>query len=177
VVTCVARFHPVKDHPTLVRAFARVAKAIPDARLALVGGGDKAPLLNLVTELGIADRVVFPGVRRDIPAVYAASDLFAMSSKSEGTSVTLLEAMLSERPAVVTDVGGNPEIVDPGVTGLLTPRGDDAAMADALQTLLGDPVRRREMGARGRRRVLARFTQQQMHRQWLGLLQESVPRA
>ncbi len=177
VVTCVARFHPVKDHPTLVRAFARVAKTMPDARLALVGGGDKAPLLNLVTELGIADRVVFPGVRRDIPAVYAASDLFAMSSKSEGTSVTLLEAMLSERPAVVTDVGGNPEIVDPGVTGLLTPRGDDAAMADALQTLLGDPVRRREMGARGRRRVLARFTQQQMHRQWLGLLQESVPRA
>lgn len=177
VITCVARFHPVKDHPTLVRAFARVAKTMPDARLALVGGGDKAPLLSLVTELGIADRVVFPGVRRDIPAVYAASDLFAMSSKSEGTSVTLLEAMLSERPAVVTDVGGNPEIVDPGVTGLLTPRGDDAAMADALQTLLGDPARRREMGARGRRRVLARFTQQQMHRQWLGLLQESAPRA
>jgi len=174
VITCVARFHPVKDHPTLVRAFARVAAVVPEARLALVGGGDKAPLEALVAELGIADRVVFAGVRRDIPAVYAASDLFAMSSKSEGTSVTLLEAMLAERPAVVTDVGGNPEIVDPGVTGLLSPRGDDAAMAENLLTLLGDPERRKAMGARGRRRVLARFTQSQMHQRWLGLLHEAA---
>ncbi len=174
VITCVARFHPVKDHPTLVRAFAQVAAVRPEARLALVGGGDKAPLEALAAELGVADRVVFAGVRRDIPAVYAASDVFAMSSKSEGTSVTLLEAMLAERPAVVTDVGGNPEIVDPGVTGLLTPRGDHAAMAEQLLRLLADPDLRRTMGARGRRRVLARFTQQQMHQHWLGLLHEAA---
>jgi glycosyltransferase involved in cell wall biosynthesis len=176
VVTCVARFHPVKDHPTLVRAFADVARADEHATLLLVGGGDDAPLRALVGELGITDRVVFAGVRRDIPRVYAASDVFAMSSLSEGTSVTLLESMLMRRPSVVTDVGGNPEIVDRDVTGLLTPRGDHAAMGAALTRVLADPTRREAMGSRGRERVLARFTQRQMHDAWLGAFADAAAR-
>lgn len=100
---------------------------MPNARLVLVGGGDDAPLRALAAELGITDRVTFTGVRKDIPEIYAASDLFSMSSLSEGTSVTLLESMLSRRACVVTDVGGNPEIVDRGETGLLVPRGDARA--------------------------------------------------
>ena len=176
VVTCVARFHPVKDHPTLIRAFALAAAQDPGAVLLLVGGGDDAPLRALVGELGIAPRVVFAGVRRDIPRVYAASDVFAMSSLSEGTSVTLLESMLMRRASVVTDVGGNPEIVERGVTGLLTPRGDHAAMGEALRALLADPARREAMGARGRARVLARFTQAQMHEAWLGAFSDCARR-
>ncbi len=167
VVTCVARFHPVKDHPTLVKGFALAAKKVPEARLLLVGGGESGPLEALATELGVRDRVVFAGVRRDIPAVYAASDLFSMSSLSEGTSVTLLEAMLSKRAALVTDVGGNPEIVERDRTGVLTPRGDHEALGAAMTSLLNDPARRAAMGERGRARVLARFTQERMHQGWL----------
>lgn len=176
VVTCVARFHPVKDHPTLLRAFARAAPRDPKALLLLVGGGDDAKLRALAGELGVAPRVVFAGVRRDIPRVYAASDVFAMSSLSEGTSVTLLESMLMRRASVVTDVGGNPEIVERGVTGLLTPRGDHGAMGDALAALLADPARRAAMGERGRRRVLDRFTQAQMHAAWLGAFSDCARR-
>ncbi len=173
VVTCVARFHPVKDHPTLLRAFAATSAAVPDARLLLVGGGDAAPLRSLAAELGVAERVVFAGVRRDIPAVYAASDLFAMASLSEGTSVTLLEAMLSRRATVVTDVGGNPEIVLRGRSGLLVPRGDASAMGAALVSLLRDPERRAAMGDAGRARVLDGFTQARMHAGWLATLQDA----
>lgn len=172
VATCVARLHPVKDHPTLVRAFAHAAAALPDARLLLVGAGEQGPLRALAAERGVTDRVVFTGARRDIPAVYAASDVFAMASLSEGTSVTLLESMLLERPSAVTDVGGNPEIVERDVTGLLTPRGDAEALGASLVTLLRDPERRRRMGARGRERVLARFTQRRMHDAWLGMLDD-----
>lgn len=176
VVTCVARFHPVKDHPTLVRAFAHAARELPDARLLLVGGGEAEPLRALAGELGVGDRVVFAGVRRDIPAVYAASDLFSMASLSEGTSVTLLEAMLSERAALVTDVGGNPEIVARGVTGELIPRGDHAAMGAAMASLLRDPARCARMGEQGRRRVLERFTQRRMHEGWVGALHDAAAR-
>lgn len=172
VATCVARLHPVKDHPTLMRAFGHAAKELPDARLLLVGAGEQGPLRALAAELGVTDRVIFTGARRDIPAVYAASDVFAMASLSEGTSVTLLESMLLERPSAVTDVGGNPEIVERNITGLLTPRGDAESLGASLVALLRDPERRRRMGARGRERVLARFTQRRMHDAWLGMLDD-----
>lgn len=167
VVTCVARFHPVKDHPTLVRGFAHAARVLPDARLLLVGGGDQAPIETLAAELGIREKVIFAGVRRDIPAVYSASDLFAMASLSEGTSVTLLEAMLSRLAVVVTDVGGNPEIVERDRTGALVERSDHLALGAQMKALLSDPERRAAMGERGRARVLAKFTQAQMHAGWL----------
>ena len=168
VAACVARLHPVKDHPTLVRGFAHAAKRVRDAHLLVVGAGDTAPLRSLAAELGVAERVTFTGARRDIPAVYAATDVFAMASLSEGTSVTLLESMLLERPAAVTDVGGNPEIVERNVTGLLSPRGDAEALGASLAALLSDRERSARMGQRGRTRVLDRFTQQRMHASWLG---------
>jgi glycosyltransferase involved in cell wall biosynthesis len=175
-VVCVARFHPVKDHPTLVRGFARAARDVPSAKLYLVGGGDDGHLRALASELGITERVVFTGVRRDIPEVYAAADLFAMSSLSEGTSVTLLESMLSRRASVVTDVGGNPEIVERGHTGLLVPRGDHEALGLSIAELLRDPSRREKMGERGRKRVLALFTKDRMHRGWLRVLADAARR-
>lgn len=169
VAVCVARLHPVKDHPTLLRAFAYAVRRVPDAHLLVVGAGDATQLRALAGELGVAGQVSFTGARRDIPAVYAASDVFAMASLSEGTSVTLLESMLLERPSVVTDVGGNPEIVARDVTGLLSPRGDAEALGANLAALLSDRERAAAMGRRGRARVLDRFTQARMHAAWLGL--------
>jgi glycosyltransferase involved in cell wall biosynthesis len=139
-VVCVARFHPVKDHQTLVRAFADVARARPDVDLLLVGDGPlRGDLEALAGELGLASRVRFLGVRSDVPSLLAASDVFALASLSEAASITLLEAMASGTPVVVTDVGGNPEMVRPGVEGVLTPRGDAGAMAAALGRVLDDP--------------------------------------
>jgi N-acetyl-alpha-D-glucosaminyl L-malate synthase BshA len=157
-IATIARFHPVKDHRTLLAAFARVAVAVPDVDLLLVGDGPlRSDLESLVRTLNLADRVRFFGVRRDIPAILGAIDLFALSSVSEAASITLLEAMASGKPVVVTDVGGNPEIVRGGVDGLLTPRGDATAMAAAMISLLKDPVLAARMGASGAARTADRY--------------------
>lgn len=157
-VTCIARFHPIKDHATLVRAFAKVAPSSPDVDLLLVGDGEqRADLKALATTLGVSGRALFLGVRGDVADVLRASDVFALTSLSEAASLTLMEAMASGLPVVVTDVGGNPEIVRAGTDGLLVPRGDDVATAEALGLLLKDPARAQAMGAAARARALERY--------------------
>ena len=151
-VAMVARFHPVKDHAMLLDAFAAVAAARPDVDLLLVGDGPlRGDLESSVDHLGIRGRVRFLGVRSDVAEVLRAVDLFALTSVSEAASLTLLEAMASRLPVVVTAVGGNPEIVRNGVEGLLVPRGDAAAAAVALLRLLNDPAAAAAMGAAGTR--------------------------
>jgi glycosyltransferase involved in cell wall biosynthesis len=157
-VTAVARFHPVKDHAMLLRAFATVAGARPDVDLLLAGDGPlRADLEKQAAELNVAGRVRFLGVRSDVPALLRASDLFTLTSVSEAASLTLLEAMASGLAVVVTDVGGNPEIVREGVEGLLVPRGDAAATAAALLRLLDNPAGAAAMGRAGRLRVEERY--------------------
>jgi glycosyltransferase involved in cell wall biosynthesis len=157
-LACVARFHPVKDHATLLHAFARIAAARDDADLLLAGDGPlRGELEALVERLGITGRVRFLGVRSDVPELLRAVDAFTLTSVSEAASLTLLEAMASRLPVVVTAVGGNPEIVRDGVEGLLVPRGDVAATADAFLCLLGDPAAAAAMGEAGRARVEERY--------------------
>jgi len=164
VVMQVARFHPVKDHETSLRAFALVADRLTRAKLVLVGDGEgRAACEALARELGVADRVVFTGVREDVAVLLPAADVFVLSSLSEGVSVTLLEAMAAGVPICATRVGGNGEVVDHGRTGLLSPRRDPGTLAEHVASLLSDPHRRAAMGEAGRRRLLARFTQAQMH--------------
>jgi glycosyltransferase involved in cell wall biosynthesis len=153
-VTAVARFHPVKDHRTLVDSFGRIATTMPDVDLLLVGDGPlRADLEQQVRTLGLAGRVRFLGVRPDIADILAASDVFALASLSEAASITVLEAMATELPVVVTDVGGNPEMVRDQVDGLLTPRGDAGAMAEALRRVLADEAFARRLGQSARQRV------------------------
>jgi N-acetyl-alpha-D-glucosaminyl L-malate synthase BshA len=157
-VAAIARFHPVKDHQTLIRAFARVCSQIADVDLLLVGDGpQRADLERLVSDLGLGGRVRFLGVRLDVPEILRASDIFALSSLSEAASITLLEAMATGRPVVVTEVGGNPEIVRQNQEGLLVPRGDSEAMASAMSALLQDPGLARTMGQRGAERVRSNY--------------------
>ncbi len=163
VVGIAARLAPVKDHATLLRAFARVVRDAPRAKLALAGEGElRAETEKLAEELGIAGACRFLGVRRDVPDLLASWDVFSLSSLSEGTSVTLLEAMASGKAVAATDVGGTPEIVEEGVTGFLTPRGDESALAASLGRLLRDPQLRERCGEAGRRRVRERFTLDRM---------------
>ena len=157
-VTTVARFHPVKDHRTLLRGFAHVARIRPDVDLLLVGDGPlRQELEATARSLAIEGRVRFMGVRSDVADILRASDVFAMTSLSEAASLTLLEAMASELPVVVTAVGGNPEIVRDGTDGLLVPRRSSAGVAKALLRLLGDDSMAAAMGRAGAERVRSQF--------------------
>lgn len=157
-VACIARFHPVKDHATLVRAWPQVVRSFPNARLLLVGDGPQVGEIRRVAdELGVADTIEFWGIRRDVAEILRAVDLFVLPSLSEAASLTLLEAMACNCPAVVTDVGGNPEHIDDGVHGRLVPRGDFARMGTAIADLLGNPSLRRAMGIACRQRVVQSF--------------------
>lgn len=157
-IIIVARFHPVKDHATLIRAFARLVGRHDDVDLLLVGDGPLRPELEgQIATLGIQSRVRLVGVRSDVPDWLKAADIFVLCSVSEAASITLLEAMATGLPSVVTAVGGNPELVRAGIDGLHVPRGDDVALADALATLLADDEQARLMGQRAAERVRQEF--------------------
>lgn len=153
-VAHVARLHPIKDQATLLRGFQAVATARADVDLLLAGDGPlRVDLEKLAADLGIAPRVRFLGGRDDVPELLRASDVFVLTSLSEAAPLTLLEAMATGLPAVVTRVGGCGEILRDGVEGLLVPRRDPGALGAALLALLDDPARAQALGSAGLRRV------------------------
>ncbi|NOX53304.1 MAG: glycosyltransferase [Planctomycetes bacterium] len=150
----VARLSPEKDVSTLLRAVAEVVPHVPDFQLRIVGSGaEETRLRRLADELGIVRHVQFLGERWDVPELLARSGLFVSSSRTEGISLTLLEAMAVGLPVVATRVGGNPEIIVDGQTGRLVPSQDPTALAKAVVDLCRHPERWPQMGQRGRRRV------------------------
>jgi glycosyltransferase involved in cell wall biosynthesis len=154
----VARHHPVKDQATLLRGFALVAADVPDVDLLMVGDGPlRGELELLASSLGVARRVRFLGIRKDVPEVLRAADVFALTSVSEAASLTLLEAMATGLPVVVSAVGGNPDIVRDGVDGLLFPRGDAAGCAAAFRRLLTEQGLAHRLGANARQRTHERY--------------------
>ena len=157
VVGSVGRLVAVKNYALLLRAFAALRR--DDAVLLLAGEGpERASLQQLAQGLGVASRTRLLGHREDVPTVLATLDVFALSSRSEGMSNTLLEAMAAGLPIVATRVGGNPEIVRDGVDGLLADDDDAQAFAGALRDLAEQPERRAAMGASGRDRVATEFS-------------------
>ena len=151
IVGSVGRLVGVKNHALLLRAIAPLCHADPALRIVLIGDGDlRETLQRQARDLGIADQLLLTGERADIAQVLPAFDIFAMPSISEGHSIALLEAACTGLPTVATEVGGNPEIVQQGRTGLLVPSQDDEALRVALGALLSDPPRRRAMGEQAR---------------------------
>jgi glycosyltransferase involved in cell wall biosynthesis len=118
--------------------------------------------------------VVFAGYREDVPALIEGCDVFCLPSHAEGLPLVLLEAMARGKPVVATAVGGTPELVVDGETGLLVPPGDVGALAAALGTLLRDPVRASRLGAAGRRRVLQNFSAESASERVLGLYRDGA---
>jgi glycosyltransferase involved in cell wall biosynthesis len=154
VVGSVARLAPIKNQELLLAALA----LRPEAWLVLAGDGPRRSALEaLAGELGVASRVRFLGLRRDVPRVLAACDLFSLSSHSEGLPIAVLEAMAAGLPVVATRVGGLPDAVTDGRTGRLTPPGDAAALAAAWGELLA-PERRRALGQAGQAVLRERFS-------------------
>jgi glycosyltransferase involved in cell wall biosynthesis len=126
--------------------------------LLLVGGGE---LENAVREqvagLGLESRVRFLGIRADVADILRASDVFVLSSRWEGNPMSVMEAMAAGLPVVSTAVGGVPELVRDGETGLLVPSEDTGALAQAIQALVDNPARRQAMGAAARQHAVASF--------------------
>lgn len=185
VFTCVARFAPQKAHDVLLRAFRR---ALDEARageaplrLLLVGddpfGDGRRRAESLARELALGESVRFAGIRRDVPALLAASDVFVMSSLWEGLGLVFLEAMACGIPVLSTRVSAVPEVVVEGETGLLVPPSDPDALAAAMRELALDPEGRRRMGAAGRARVRAVFGLERMVEETLAVYRELVPDA
>jgi len=163
VIGSVGRVQDVKDHATLVDAFALLRAHLPEQagtlRLAIVGDGPLlAPLRDKVRALGLEGLVWLPGARYDIPEILRGFDVYAISSIAEGTPGSVLEAMASGLPAVGTRVGGVPEVIADGVTGRVVPPRDPAAMADALAQYLQAPGLAAAHGAAGRARVLSHYS-------------------
>jgi glycosyltransferase involved in cell wall biosynthesis len=177
LVANIARHHPVKDQKSLIEGFRAVAAARPDVDLLMVGDGPlRGELEALAVELGLTGRVHFLGVRDDVPDLLRAADVFALTSLSEAASLTLMEAMASGLPVVVTDVGGNPELVRDGVDGLLVPRGDRRAIGSALLKILDDPALASAMGQAGRTSADRRFRLARTVENYLDLFRQVLPR-
>jgi len=157
IVTHVGRFAPPKNHALLIEAFARVRTSAP-LYLLLVGGGElENTVREQVAALGLESRVRFLGIRADVADILRASDAFVLSSRWEGNPMSVMEAMAAGLPVVSTAVGGVPELVRDGETGLLVPSEDTGALAQAIQALVDNPARRQAMGVAARQHAVASF--------------------
>lgn len=181
LVGVVARLEPEKGHATLIEAWPRVLRRLPEARLLVIGEGsrrvaleEQADALGLLGEDCAGDScvgtrrarpgasVIFTGLRDDVPAVTAALDVAVLPSYREAQGIALLEAMALRRPVIATNVGGIPEVVEDGRTGLLVPPRDAEALAGAIVRLLTDHPLADTLGRAGHDLVRDRFCVQRM---------------
>jgi glycosyltransferase involved in cell wall biosynthesis len=179
LVGAVGRLVPIKDLTTLLEAMAR--PTLEGVHLAVVGDGDERPALEArAAALGVGDRVHFTGWATDVAGVMADLDVVVLTSRNEGTPVSLIEAAASGRPAVATRVGGVPLVVRDGATGWLAPPGQPDEVARLLRRLLDDPAARRTMGEAARVHVRERFSSERLLRDarvlYEGLLARPVAR-
>jgi glycosyltransferase involved in cell wall biosynthesis len=147
VLINLARFWPEKAHEVLLEAFRRIRRTCPQAILWLVGGGpDLAKMENLARALGVAERTRFFGFRRDLPELLALADIQVHPSHTEGLPLAVCAGMAAGKPIVATRVGGVPEVIHHGRTGILVPPGDPEAVARAVSTLIEDANQRNRLG-------------------------------
>lgn len=179
-VLCAARLHPQKNHRGLLQALVRLPSALPPWRCLVAGDGpERANLEQLAVAHGLQHRVVFLGQRRDVPRLMRACDLSVLPSDKEGFSNTVLESLAAGLPVVATDVGGNAEAIEHGVSGFLTGRADVEDLAERLAQLIADAGLRRRMAAAALA-AAPRFSLESMvsetQKLYLRLLREARPR-
>jgi glycosyltransferase involved in cell wall biosynthesis len=158
IVTTVGRLTAIKQHRLFLDVARLVARDNPRSLFLIAGDGElRADLERYARELGLGERVRFLGWRRDLAVLYAATDVFLLTSRNEGTPVALIESLAAGVAGVSTDVGGVRDVIDSEDVGLLAPSGDADALAQQVSTLLADPDRARRMGASGRETIVARY--------------------
>ena len=159
LIGVVGRLAAIKDHATVLRAIAR----IPDAHLVILGDGDRRmETERAIDRLGVSDRVHLMGWRLDIAACLADMDVVTLTSRNEGTPVSLIEASAASKPVVATDVGGVRSVVIDGETGFLVRVSDDEMLAARISQLLAEPELARRLGMAGREYVRNRFDQDRL---------------
>ncbi len=169
----IAQFIPRKGHDRLLEALPAVLDVHPNTRVLFFGRGPLEDELRAqVAQAGLAARVVFAGFRTDLDKILPCLDAVIHPALAEGMGVALLEAAAAAVPVVAFDAGGIREVVDDGVTGLLAPVGDVTVLAAAINELLDDPARARELGIAARRRVEAGFTLAEHAEQHLALYRQ-----
>jgi glycosyltransferase involved in cell wall biosynthesis len=150
VVGVVARLSPVKDHASLLRAIAELKATIPNVHCVLVGDGpERERIQALGGELKISDRLHLAGERPQLPNLHGLFDVSVLCSTTEAFPNSVLEAMAASRPVVATDVGGTPDAVREGATGLLVPPSDPSRLAGAIERLYNEPATRDKLGRAG----------------------------
>jgi len=159
----ITRFDTIKNLPMMINAFAQVYKYNSSARLLLVGDGDERPAMeNLVSELSLDDAVIFTGFQTDTKKYMSLIDVYVLSSFSEGTSMTLLEAMSFSTCCIVTAVGGNVEIIKDRQNGYVVESDNTQQLADAMQSLTFDEAARHRLGAEAKKTFDQQFDLEQM---------------
>jgi glycosyltransferase involved in cell wall biosynthesis len=169
IVLTIARLHEQKGLNYLLEA----AVSVPEAVFLLAGDGpDRVNLEAQAQALGLGQRVVFLGHRRDVPALLATCDVFVLPSLYEGMPLSILEAMAARKPVIATAIGGIDEVIAPDKTGLLVPPHDSGALAAAIRSLLFDRTRAQQLAANGRVRVEQDFAAEVMVRRVVQIYDE-----
>ena len=175
VVGTVGRIVPEKNYPLLVRAFAAFHSRAPQSHLLIVGDGpNAADVEKTIAALQIGDACTIAGMQEDILPWFRIMDVFCLSSWTEGTSITLLEACACGLPAVVTDVGSNGQIVEDKVTGLVVPPEDEKTLAQALENLYRNDDTKHILGIAARKRIEERYSVTNMVREYILIYSEYV---
>ena len=163
IVGCIGALVEHKGHRYLVHAAADIVRAVPEARVVILGEGElRVELTRLIHELGLERHVLLPGFRPDVLSLLKAFDVFVMPSITEGLGTSILDAMACSKAVVASAVGGIPEVVEREATGLLVPPRDASALGAAIVRLLRDPALAARFAAAGRARVEQRFTAERM---------------
>ncbi|MDR3548067.1 MAG: glycosyltransferase family 4 protein [Candidatus Pacebacteria bacterium] len=169
-----AELHPTKGLDTAIHAFADVAQQFQDTKLVLIGEGqDRNYLVSLVKEYNLYERVHFCGQVKNAASLLAAFDIFLFPSRSEALGFALLEAGNAHLPAIAAKVGGIPEVIEDGISGMLVPPNDVAGFSKALTTLIESPMLRKELGDVLAERVSSDFSRETMLSKTLALYEES----
>lgn len=183
VVTTIGRIEPWKGQHVFLEAVPAILRAHPAARFLVVGGAaaNKPEYLEQLrarcAEMGLSDRVLFTGIRKDIPEILAASTVVVLPSVTpEPFGRAIVEAMLARKPVVATAAGGPLDIILEGETGLLTPPGDSSALAAQVNALLADAHRAATMGEQARERALSHFALERVVEDMASLLEEAAGR-
>jgi N-acetyl-alpha-D-glucosaminyl L-malate synthase BshA len=177
VIIQVARLNPLKDHITAIRAMRQVVDKIPSSILLIVGEGEeRAAIQDEINQLGLSRNVRMLGNRYDVQDLLEASDVFILTSVSEGIPLTVIEAMLSGLPCVATDVGGLSEIIEDGEDGFLVQAKDVLGLASRIVELVSAPEIARRFSEVGRTKTRLNFSSERMHAAYLELYQNMLGR-
>lgn len=175
VLATASRLDSIKNHKMLIRVMKKIVKIAPCCKLLIAGSGSEYDkLFAEIKEYDLSEYVYLLGYRSDVMEIFFASDVFLLSSLTEGTSITLLEAMYAGLPAIVTNVGGNSEILEEKVTGFMVDSNDDQGMADKILFLYRNKNVVKQMGEAGKKRVRTLFSFEKMMKQYEELYKKCV---